>query len=64
MLKGKFLWLSAYIRKEERSKTNNNLSFLLTKLVKKNKINLSMQNEGNNEDGSRNKTKKIGKEGI
>ena len=56
MLKGKSL-ISAYIRKEERSQTKN-LSFPLTKLVNKSKINLSMQNEGNNKDENRNKLKR------
>ena len=56
MLKGKFL-ISAYIRKEERSQTNN-LSFPLTKLVNKNKINLSMKNEGHNKDENINKLKR------
>lgn len=52
MLKGKYISLSAFIKKEERSQINN-LSFSLTKLVRKNK---KFKYEGNNED-ERGKTK-------
>lgn len=54
MFKVEVVLLNAYIRKEEKSDVNN-LSFHLTKLVKKSKINPSLQNEESNQNGSRNK---------
>lgn len=44
MLRGKGKTLNAYIRKEEKV---NNLSFYLSVLKKKNKINLIKQKENN-----------------